>query len=156
MKKVFMKSFLGVPVAIFLYEIINILFSIFAFEGQYFRLDAVNEFNLNQVIIVYIELAVLGHLLTFLTLYTSYLNYTEKNEIQKARKDAKISTIIYISALLIFILFTLLNDDSYAAAIAFPIIVVVFGVVNAIKSVVDENNIKKINKKIKENQSKKD
>ena len=91
MKKVFMKSFLGVPVAIFLYEIINILFSIFAFEGQYFRLDAVNEFNLNQVIIVYIELAVLGHLLTFLTLYTSYLNYTEKNEIQKARKDAKIS-----------------------------------------------------------------
>ena len=156
MKKVFMKSLLGVPVAIFLYEIINILFSIFAFEGQYFRLDGVNGFDLNQVITVYIELAVFGHLMTFLTLYTSKLNYTEKNEIQKAKKDAKVSTIIYVSTLLIFILFALLNTDSYAIAIAFPIIIVVFGVANIIKSVVDENAIKKINQKIKDNQNKED
>ena len=151
MKKIFMKSFLGVPVAIFLYELINIAFSIAIYGNQYLRLDG---FDLNQIIIIYIELAIFGYLMTFLTLYTSELNYKEKNEIQKARKDAKFSTIIYICVILI-IGFVAIFNDTYATAIAFPIILVVFGIVNMVKSIIDEKNIKKINKKIKENEIKK-
>lgn len=151
MRKVFMKSFLGIPLAIFLYEIINIIFSITVFQNQYFRLDM---FDLKEIITIYIELAIIGYILFFSMYYEMFLRNSGKKENEIAKKSATIMVITFI--LIIFGLMFTVDSNSYAIAISCPIIIIIFGVIGAIKGFSDENTIKKINKKIKEIQEKKD
>ena len=151
MKKLFMKSLLGVPLTIFFYEIINIILSIAYFENQYFRLDM---FNFTEILITYAELAIVGYTLCFSLYYEKHLRNSGKAEHEIAKKYVKVLVSIFTLMAFIIYMMSCIYPDFYAVAISSPIILLIYCAITAVKGICDGNAIKKINKKIKENQNK--
>jgi len=148
--KVLRKSLIGIPVAIFLYEILNLIISIIM--KQYVKID---EFNLHQLIIDYIEYGLIGYGLAFIMKYMEYfIKKSDKNEIQKTKE---LVTVFGVVIIIIILVNSIIETDMMIIGLAMiAMISLLMCVLLFIIFLFDKKEVNNINKKIKENQEKKD
>lgn len=145
--KVLKKSLIGIPVAIFLYEIFNLTISIIM--KHYVKIDG---FNLQQLICDYIEYGITGYGWAFIMNYMEYyIKKSEKNEIQKSKE---IVTVFGVVITLIILIVSILENDILFGILTIAMISLLVMILLFIIFLFDKKDVNNINKKIKENKKK--
>lgn len=141
--KTLKKAFIGIPLAIFLYELFNLTISIVL--KQYVRIDGG---NLKEVIITYIESAITFYGLAFMMYYIDILKKSsEKNEIQMTKSVINTFGIVMI---LIILIMSIIDNDILFGLITIVMILLLVLVLLFIVFLFDKKEVNNINKKIKE------
>lgn len=141
--KTFKKAFIGIPLAIFLYELFNLAISIAL--NQYAKIDG---FNLEQLIKDYISSSVCGYGLAFMMYYIDILKESsEKNEIQMTKSVINTFGIVMILTILIM---SIIDNDVLLGFIISLMIILLVLVLLFIVFLFDKKEVNNINKKIKE------
>ena len=147
--KVLKKSFVGIPVAIFLYELFNLSISIIM--KQYVKVDG---FNLQRLICDYIEFGIIGYGYAFILNYIEYnIKNSEKNVIKRSKS--------VVNAFGIVIILVILSGSIIEKEIVFGLLVIamILLLVMSLLFVLflfDKKEVNNINNKIKENKKKED
>lgn len=141
--KVLGKSLIGIPISIFLYELLNLVISIIL--QQYVRIDGG---ILDEVIKEYLFWGILGYGLRIMCLYINSLK-EEKDIIKKTRKVIEVFGIVFI---LMFLVISILDNDFILGLIIIPAMCLVICLCLFIIFLFDKKDINNINKKIKENE----
>lgn len=140
--KILGKSLIGVPLAIFFYELLNLTISILM--EQYVRVDL---FNLRDVINNYITLAFTGYL--FAIIY-NYLQL-EKDPVKVTKKGITVTGIVFACMTA-----GIIADDVYLGLLVGSMFALLMCAITFIIFLFNRKEIENINSKIKENQEKKD
>ena len=143
------KSFVGIPVAIFLYEIFNLTLSIIM--KQYVKIDG---FNLQRLIYDYIEYGIAGYGYAFILNYIEYnLKNSDKNGIQTSKSTVNLLGIVMIA--IILIVSTIEGKLTLGLVIVsmISLLVIIFLFVIFL---FDKKDVKNINKRIQENKDERD
>lgn len=143
---VFVKGLKGIPVAIFLYEMLNLAISIILKE--YVRLD---EFELNELIMEYLELTIMGYGTAFMINYTKYIS--EKTDKSIIKKSKNIVNILGITMILVILIISVIEKDFLIGLLIISMISLIIATLLFIIYSFDKRDIKNINKKIKENKN---
>lgn len=147
--KVFKKSFIGVPVAIFIYEMFNLAISIVM--KQYVKIDG---FNLQRLICDYIEFGMVGYGYSFMLNYIKYnIKNSDQNEIQKSRRVINVFGVILI---LIILIMSIIDNDLFFGCIVIAMLSLLILVILFILFLFDKKEVNTINNKIKEKEVNKD
>lgn len=145
--KALKKAIIGIPLAIFLYELFNLTISIVL--NQYVKIDG---FNLEQLIKDYVSSSVCGYGLAFMMYYIKNITKTsEKNEVEKNKSVVNVFGIVMIS--IIFIM-SLIDNDILFGLITIAMISLLVCLLLFIVFLFDKKEVSNINKKIKENNKK--
>lgn len=145
--KALKKAIIGIPLAIFLYELFNLAISIVL--NQYVKIDG---FNLEQLIKDYVSSSVCGYGLAFMMYYIKNITKTsEKNEVEKTKSVVNVFGIVMIS--IIFIM-SLIDNDILFGLITIAMISLLVCLLLFIVFLFDKKEVSNINKKIKENNKK--
>ena len=143
---VFVKGLKGIPVAIFLYEMLNLTISIIL--NEYVRLDG---FKLNELIIEYLELAIMGYGTAFMINYTKYIS--EKTDKSIIKKSKNVVDVFGITMILVILIISFIEKDFLIGLIIISMISLIIATLLFIIYLFDERDIKSINKKIKESKN---
>lgn len=145
--KALKKAIIGIPLAIFLYELFNLTISIVL--NQYIKIDG---FNLEQLIKDYISSSVCGYGLAFMMYYIKNITKTsEKNEVEKTKSVVNVFGIVMISVIFIT---SLIDNDIPFGLITIAMISLLVCLLLFIVFLFDKKELNNINKKIKENNKK--
>lgn len=145
--KALKKAIIGIPLAIFLYELFNLTISIIL--NQYVKIDG---FNLEQLIKDYVSGSVCGYGLAFMMYYLkNIIKTSEKNEVEKTKSVVNVFEIVMIS--IIFII-SLIDNDILFGLITIAMISLLACLLLFIVFLFDKKEVNNINKKIKENNKK--
>lgn len=145
--KALKKAIIGIPLAIFLYELFNLTISIVL--NQYVKIDG---FNLEQLIKDYISSSVCGYGLAFMMYYIDILkNSSEKNEIQMTKSVINIFGVVII---LIILIASIIDNDMLFGCIMIAMISLLVFLLLFIIFLFEKKEVNNINKKIKENNKK--
>lgn len=137
------KAFIGIPLAIFLYELFNLAISIAL--KQYVRIDGG---DLKEVITGYVEFAITGYGIAFMMYYIDFLRKKSgKNEIQMTKSVINTFGIVMVLTILII---GILNNDIIFAFIIIPMVSLLLCLLLFIVFLFDKKEVNNINKKIKE------
>ena len=145
--KVLGKSLIGIPIAIFLYELLNLVISIIL--QKYVRIDGG---ILQEVIYEYLFYGILGYGLSIMLFYINSLK-EEKDTIKKTKKVIEIYGIVFI---VIFLLISFLENDLILGLIIISAMCLVICFCLFIVFLFDKKDVNNINKKIKENEEKRE
>lgn len=142
------KAFIGIPLAIFLYELFNLAISIAL--KQYVRIDGG---KLEEVITIYIESIIQGYGLAFLMYYTDILKKEsdKKNVIQMTKSVINAFGIVMILTILIM---SIIDNDIIFGFIIIAMISLLLLLLLFIIFLFDKKEVNNINKKIKEDNKK--
>lgn len=147
--KVLTKSFVGVPVAIFIYEMFNLAISIVM--KQYVKVDG---FNLQRLIYDYIEFGMVGYGYAYILNYMKYnIKNSEKNEIQRSRSVINVFGIVMI---LIILIMSIIDNDLFFGCIVIAMLSLLILVILFILFLFDKKEVNTINNKLKEKEVNKD
>lgn len=147
--KLLRKSLIGIPVAIFFYEIFNLTISIIL--KQYVKIDG---FNLQRLVFDYIEYGVAGYGWAFIMNYMEYnLENSVKNEIQKSKE---VVTVFGVVITLVILIGSIIENDMFFGLVVIAMISLLVCLLLFIIFLFDKKDVNSINKKIKENEAKKD
>ena len=139
--KLFKKSFVGIPVAIFIYEMFNLVLSLEM--EQYVKIDG---FNLNRLITDYIEYGFIGFVITFVANYLRYnIKDLDKNGIQRSKS---IVNVLTIAIMLIILVSTVIEGQIVVGLLINVMISLLVCIMLFIIYLFDKKDVKKINKKI--------
>ena len=145
--KLLKKSCIGIPVAICIYELFNLSISIIM--EQYVKIDG---FDLNRLILDYIEFGITGYGWAFIMNYMEYcLKRSEKNEIEKSKS---IVTVFGTVITLIILIGSIIENDILFGLLIIAMISLVVCFLLFILFLFDKKDIDNINKKINENEKK--
>lgn len=145
--KILGKSLIGIPIAIFLYELLNLVISIIL--QQYVRIDGG---ILQEVIYEYLFYGILGCGLSVMLFYINSLK-EEKDAIKKTKKVIEVYGIVFI---VMFLLISFLENDLILGLIIISATSLLICLCLFIIFLFDKKDVNRINKKIKENEEKKD
>lgn len=141
------KAFIGIPLAIFLYELFNLAISIAL--KQYVRIDGG---DLKEVITGYVESAMTGYGLAFMMYYIDFLRKESgKNEIQMTKSVINTFGIVMILTILIM---SIIDNDILFGLITISMILLLVLVLLFIVFLFNKKEVNNINKKIKEDNKK--
>lgn len=147
--KALRKSLIGIPVAIFLYEMFNLTISVIL--KQYVKIDG---FNLQRLIVDYIEYGITGYGWAFIMNYMEYnLKNSEKNEIQKTQSVVNVFGTVII---LIILIGSIVEKELLFGFLIIAMISLLMCVLLFIIFLFDKRDVHNINKKIKQNKNNKD
>ena len=142
--KLVKKSFKGIPIAIFIYEMFNLVLSIEV--GQYVKIDG---FNLNRLITDYIEYGFIGFTITFVANYLRYnIKDSDKNGVQRSKS---IVNILAIVMMLIILVSSAIEGEIALGLIINSMISLLVCLMLFVIFLFDKKDVNNINKKIKEN-----
>lgn len=144
--KVLGKSLIAIPISIFLYELLNLVISIIL--QQYVRIDGG---ILQEVIHEYLFYGILGYGLSIMLFYIDSLK--EKDTIKKTKKVIEVFGIVFT---IMFLLISFLDNDIILGLIIISVMCLVICLCLFIVFLFDKKDVNNINKKIKENEEKKD
>ena len=145
--KVLKKSFVGIPVAIFLYELFNLAISIIM--KQYVKVDG---FNLQRLIYDYIEFGIIGYGYAFILNYIEYNNKnSEKNVIERSKSVVNIFGTVII---LIILIGSIIENEIVFGLLFIAMISLLVMSLLFILFLFDKKEVNNINNKIKEKNSK--
>ena len=147
--KLVKKSFKGIPIAIFIYEMFNLVLSIEV--GQYVKIDG---FNLNRLITDYIEYGFIGFAITFVANYLKYnIKDSNKNGIQRSKSIVNLLATIMI---LIILVSSAIEGEIAIGLVINSMISLIVCLILFVIFLFDKKDVKEINKKIQEKQDKRD
>lgn len=147
--KILKKSLVGVPVAIFLYELFNLTISIIM--KQYVKVDG---FSLQRLIYDYIEMGVAGYGYAFILNYMEYsVKSSEKNAIKRSESIVNVFGTVII--LVILIASIIEKEISFGLIVITMISLLVISLLFVL-FLFDKKEVNNINRKIKENEKNKE
>ena len=147
--KILKKSLVGVPVAIFLYEMFNLTLSIIM--KQYVK---INGFDLQRLIYDYIEFGIAGYGYAFMINYIEYnIKDSNKNEIQRSKSIVNIFATVII---LIILIGSIMENEIVLGLIVIAMILLLVMSLLFILFLFEKREVNNINKKIKEKEVNKD
>lgn len=140
--KILGKSLIGIPIAIFLYELLNLVISITL--QQYVRIDGG---ILQEVIYEYLFYGILGYGLSVMCFYVDSLKY-EKDTVNKTRKVIEVFGVVFV---IMFLLISFLENDFVFGPLIVLAICLMVCICLFIIFIFDKKDVDNINKKIKGN-----
>ena len=147
--KVLKKSFVGIPVAIFLYELFNLSISIIM--KQYVKVDG---FNLQRLICDYIEFGIIGYGYAFILNYIEYnIKNSEKNVIKRSKSVVNAFGIVII---LVILIGSIIEKEIVFGLLVIAMILLLVMSLLFVLFLFDKKEVNNINNKIKENKKKED
>ena len=143
--KILKKSLVGIPVAIFLYEMFNLTLSVAM--NQYVKIDG---FDLQRLIYDYIEFGIAGYGYTFILNYMKYnIKDSDKNVIKRSENIVNVFGTVII--LIILIGSIIEKDIGFGLVVVAMISLLVISLL-FILFLFDKKDVNNINKRIKANE----
>ena len=143
--KILKKSLVGVPVAIFLYELFNLTISIIM--KQYVKVDG---FNLQRLIYDYIEFGIAGYGYAFILNYIEYsVKNSEKNTIKRSESIVNVFGTVII---LVILIGSIIEKEIISGLLVIAMISLLVMSLLFILFLFDKKEVNNINNRIKENE----
>ena len=149
--KIFLKALAGIPMGIFIFELINIIISLH--YGSYIRIECLESgLNLKDIIVSYLYCIISSYILGIVMFNSINIYKMELTISQKEKENNRISIPLLIILFVIIFVCMAINPDSYAFFGFIPSLIWsgIAMLFYAVKNLLDKYTLKEINKKLKE------